>query len=291
MVEQDALSMRVFECLFTASFLAWMGYCFCAWEEWLTAAGFDLTESDLVRMGYPTPWPLLTPWQVLCFAGLMLLGAVLVIWPLQRSGVRRILGASWSRRLGFVLLFATALYAQRVDFMMTFAGNKLFVCVFAVLMVAPAMTRSPETGKLVQSLAPLRLLQASLLLNYFASGLAKMEGDWLQSGDVLWSVVQGIHRTDFGAWALSAWPKWVWTFQQHISLAFEVGAPLWFLIRSLRPFAIGFGLIFHLMIALLMHDLIFFSLLMWSFYALFVTPEQWRWLGGRVNKGTRWITS
>jgi hypothetical protein len=33
----------------------------------------------------------------------------------------------------------------------------------------------------------------------------------------------------------------------------------------------------------MMKDLIFFSVQMWTFYALFVTPEQWRWLGRKLK--------
>lgn len=59
--------------------------------------------------------------------------------------------------------------------------------------------------------------------------------------------------------------------------------PVLFCVRKLRPVAFVIGIGFHLMIALMMKDLIFFSAQTWAFYALFVTPEQWRWPGGRIN--------
>lgn len=59
--------------------------------------------------------------------------------------------------------------------------------------------------------------------------------------------------------------------------------PVLFCVRKLRPVAFVIGIGFHLMIALMMKDLIFFSAQMWTFYALFVTPEQWRRLGGRIT--------
>lgn len=40
----------------------------------------------------------------------------------------------------------------------------------------------------------------------------------------------------------------------------------------------------HLMIALMTKNLIFFSAVMWTFYALFVTAEQWRWVGGAATR-------
>lgn len=56
-----------------------------------------------------------------------------------------------------------------------------------------------------------------------------------------------------------------------------------FCVRKLRRIAFVLGIGFHLMIALMMKDLIFFSAQMWTFYALFVTPVQWRRLGGRIT--------
>ena len=283
--EQSTLPMRVFECLFTFSFLMWMGYCLVSWEEWLTKTGFHLSANELRLAGYPDPWPLLEPWQVPVFAGLVLSGAALVFWPLAPCGkVVRIMGSGWARRLGLITLFLCALYAQRVDYMMTFSGNKIFIGVFGIIALAPAMTRCTVTGRLMQSVAPLRVLQAFLILHYFASGLAKMNGDWLHSPDVLWAQLQGIHRTEFAAWALRTLPRWTWTVQQHMALIFEVAAPLLFTLRFLRPAAIVIGITFHLMIALTMWDLIYFSALMWPFYALFITAEEWRAIGARVRR-------
>ncbi len=113
------------------------------------------------------------------------------------------------------------------------------------------------------------MLQATLILQYLAAGLAKAGGDWLKSGDVLWSQVQGVYRTELAAWSLRHLPLWVWSVLQHLALAFELLAPVLFTVRRLRPLALVLGLGFHLVIALMMKDLIFFSLQMWTFYLLF----------------------
>jgi hypothetical protein len=273
----EALPLRIFESLFTVTFLIWMGRCFLTWEEWLTEAGFHLTEAELRSMGYPAPWPLLEPWQVPIFGGLIVLGAVLLLWPVAWGVGQAVKPAPlWRRRVGLVLLFATALYAQRVDYMAAFTLSKLYVGIYAVLMVSPGMWREPETGRLMVSAAPLRVIQATLILQYFAAGLAKADGAWLKGGDILWGQVQGVFRTETAAWALRTLPVWTWTVQQHLSLAFELLAPVLFCVRRLRPVAFVVGIGFHLVIALMMKDLILFSVQMWTFYAVFVSAEGWR---------------
>ena len=71
-----------------------------------------------------------------------------------------------------------------------------------MLMVAPGMWRNEVTGRLMVSAAPLRVLQATLILQYFAAGLAKASADWLKGGDILWGQVQGVFRKASVAWAL-----------------------------------------------------------------------------------------
>jgi hypothetical protein len=274
--ERDALAMRVFECTFTASFLAWMGYCLYYWREWLTVAGFHLTAEELASMGYPEPWPLLQPAMVLLFALAILVFSLLFMLN------------QW-RRVSAMALFCCALYAQRVDFMMAFTLNKLFVGVFAIIALAPAMSRNVVSGRWMQSVAPMRVIQATLILQYFAAGMGKMDADWLKSGDVLWGQVQGVYRTELAAWALRNFPAWAWTVQQYLALALEVGAPLLFTIRQLRPLALLLGLGFHLVIALMMKDLIFFSAQMWTFYALFITVDEWRRLGAKAFEMWKWM--
>lgn len=271
---QDALRVRIFESLFTITFLIWMGRCLLSWHEWLTADGFHLTKEELNAMGYPDPWPLLAGWQVPLFAlAIFGSGALLIFNRLRRSAL--------------IMLFVCALYAQRVDFMAAFTLNKLYVGVFAVMVLAPKMVRDPATGRLMQSAALLRVLQCTLLLQYLAAGLAKAEGDWFKYNDVLWTQVQGVYRTNFAAFALRHLPIWAWSIQQHASFAFELTAPVLFTVPRLRPVGFILGIGFHLIIALMMKDLIFFSIQMWSFYALFITSEEWRRLGNWAKTGRK----
>ncbi len=263
---EDALRTRLFECLFTLTFLIWMGRCFVTWEDWLTTEGFHLTKTELNSMGYPDPWPLFQPWQVPLFA-LLIFG----------SGTLLLLN-KW-RRFALIGLFAAALYAQRVDYMAAFTLNKLYVGCFALMVLAPGPRRDPLTGQWTQSVVLVRVLQCTLLLQYLAAGLAKVDGDWLKYDDVLWGHVQGVYRTEIAAWALRTLPKWTWTVQQHVALGFELLAPLLFMIRRLRPLAFIFGIGMHFIITVMMKDLFYFSLQMWTFYVLFITSTEWRQMG------------
>lgn len=270
MGDMDVLALRMFEVLFTASFLLWMGQCFLTWREWLTEEGFHLTAAELTPMGYPEPFPLLTGSGV---AGLAVLIGV--------SGLLMIFN-KW-RRLALLGLFASAVYVQGADTMSAFTLNKLYVAVYGILLITPGYKRDAITGRLIGSALGMRVIQATLLLQYLAAGTSKaFKGDWLKYSDVLYTQVQGVYRTDFAAWCLRNLPVWSWTVMQWTSLLFELEAPVLFCVRKLRPIAFVIGIGFHLMIALMMKDLIFFSVQMVSFYALFVTAEEWRWLGRKV---------
>lgn len=270
--DTDALPLRVFEVLFTSSFLLWMTRCFIGWREWLTDWGFHLTLSELRAMGYPEPIPL-PP------SGGYVIGLAVLI-----SGASLALIVNRGRRLALATLFACAIYVQGVDFMAAVTINKLFVAVFGILLISPGYSRNTTTGRLQVSLVAIRALQASLILQYLASGISKaFVGDWLKHGDVLYTQVQGVFRTDFAAWMLRLLPVWSWSVMQWMSLLFELEAPVLFCVRKLRLVAMIYGISMHLMIALMMKNLIFFSSVMWTFYALFITADEWRSLGSRMK--------
>ncbi len=265
----DGLPLRIFEILFTASYLVWIGRCLLTWQEWLTNSGFHLEARELVKLGYPEPFELLTWPGVVCLTALICLSAVAHIF-------------NHFRKLALVVLLGTALYVQGVDFMAAFTLNKLYVGVYGVLLIAPGYRRDPITQQLVVSALAPRIIQTTLILQYFAAGLAKaFRGDWLNYADVLYTQVQGVYRTDIAAWCLRHLPVWSWTVMQWISLLFELEAPVLFCVRRLRLLAILLGLGFHFLVAILMKDLIYFSLQMAAFYVLFVSGGEWRDLAKR----------
>lgn len=264
----DALPLRVFEILFTSAFLLRMGWLGLSWGEWLTVEGFHLNAAELAALGCPEPLPLLNAPGVAVLAAVICLSAAGLM--LNRA-----------RRLALLGLFVCALYTQGADWMSASSVSKLFVGVYGILLVTPGYVRDVSSGRLMICAVPVRLVQGTLICQYLAAGIAKAfgKGEWLMYSDVLYTQVQGIFRTDFAAWCLRNLPVWSWTMMQWTTLLFELEAPVLFCVRKLRPIAFVIGIGLHLMIALMMKDLIFFSAQMWSFYALFVTAEQWRWLG------------
>jgi len=117
---------------------------------------------------------------------------------------------------------------------------------------------------------------------YFTAGWLKIvDGDWLQQPYALYTFAQGRFRTDFAAWMLQWLPLYVWPVFQYMALAFELLSPLLFLIKRLRGIAIVWGMGFHVMIALLMNELIYFSLQMMAFYVLFIDFDRIRHFADR----------
>lgn len=266
---EPAARLRVFESCFVLAFLFMLGWNFLEWRDWLTPEAFHLTSAEVAALGYPPSFPRMPAWLVPWFALLLLAAGTGVV--MNRG-----------RRVALIALAAAAIYVQGVDYPSTSAQNKLAIAVLVLLATAPGYAREAGTGRLTASLAPVRVLQATLLIQYWAAGWTKCtgEGAWLAQADSLQVTVQGFHRTDFAAWLLRTAPAWFWTIGQYTTLVLEVGAPIWFCWRRTRWAAIIFGYGLHLGIALLMKNLIFFSAQMWSFYPLFITAEEWRRLGG-----------
>jgi hypothetical protein len=272
--DMDGIALRVFEVLFTLSFLMWMTHCFLEWKELLTDWGFHLNAAEAAGMRYPEPFPLLSGAYIFILGLLMLTAAVCLI--LNR----------W-RRLALLLLFLSSLYMQGVDFIAASTVNKFFIAIYGILLISPGYVRNARDGRLMICAVPVRVIQATLILEYLASGIAKaFYGDWLKYNDILYTLVQGSFRTDFAAWCLRTLPVWSWTVMQWITLLFELEALVLFCVKKLRPIAFVIGIGFHLMIALIMKDLIFFSAQMWTFYALFVTAERWRAIGNALATWT-----
>ncbi|MBZ0165159.1 MAG: HTTM domain-containing protein [Candidatus Omnitrophica bacterium] len=256
--------LRRFEQAFVMSFLFYMTERFRYAAEWLTSEGFHLTAAT--KSWYQvTPFPLLPAWMVPVFA-LILFG----------SGIAVVVG--WQRRLFTGVLLVCAVYVQSVDAISAFTLNKFYILVFAVLAAQPrAGMFQTEAGEKVprHSAWALRTLQATLLIQYFTAGTCKtMFGDWFVHTDVLWSHVQGVYRTEAAAWMLRVLPKWSWAVQMMMAMVFEFVGPFLFLFRRTQMVAIVWGILFHLLIALTMHQLIYFSLQMMTFYILFLPEDK-----------------
>ncbi len=264
----DPCSLRVFElCLALATLIVY-GHMFLEAGDWLTGKGFHLSPADRHPLE-PAPWPLLSP-AMIPFFGLGLLGGVLCIL----SG-RHV-------RIACAVLALLTLYAYHVDLGTVSGGSRLFIVGWFVLASAPPVITGMK-GERSRSAAPLRILQLTLVLLYFTGGMAKLYGDWSRHGDVVWASMQGFYRTDLAAWTLRVFPLWIWKAVQVLVLVFELGSPLWFGWPRIRLWVLGFGLVFHVWIALAYASLWAFSLAALAYYPLFLTPQHLQSVFRRVS--------
>jgi hypothetical protein len=260
----DPVRLDTFERVFALTFLIYMAAWFTHATEWLTAWGFHVSVASS-PVSQPAPYPLLPAWAV-PFFGVAMFGSTLAF-------ILR-----WRKRAMIWIMLACAAYVWRVDRETAFTLNKFYVLFFSLLAVAPAprlvSLREGEEPVLRQSAWPVRVIQATLIIQYFTAGHAKMfHGDWLKSTDVLWTQVQGLYCTDLCAWMLRILPKEAWVFMMYFALAFELFAPILFLFRRTRIVAYIWGFGFQMMIATTMYMLIYFSQQMLSFYIVFMSAE------------------
>lgn len=226
-------------------------------HEWLTDVGYHPPLALDPTNGPHLP---LLPEYALPIVGVIVFGCLLAY----------IFG--YARRVVVWVLLAAAIYALLVDPIAAFTINRLFVIGLFVLAIAPELEPGPDQPR--QRAWPTRMLQVLLVTQYFASGLCKtLNGDWWGGDDVLWMQVQGIYMTDAAAWMVRTLPHWAWTVQQELALWFELLAPILFGVKRLRPIAFVLGLGLHLVVALTMDQLLYFSLQMACFYLLFIPPE------------------
>lgn len=240
--------------LFRVALLATLAYYLAARftyaSEWLTEQGFH--PSVLADRRHAPAVPLLTDGMLVPFA-------LLTFTSLALATYGRL------RRPATAVLLACVVYVSLADPISSFTLNRLYVFSLFLLLIAPAGRSIP--------IWPLRILQSTLLLHYASSGICKsFSGDWLKYDDVLWMQIQGLYMTDAAAWMVRNLPAWTFTVQQHAALGFELLAPILLGLKRLRwlGFLIGIGM--HLLVALTMYQLIYFSLQMITFYVAFLDP-------------------
>lgn len=253
--------------LFRLGLLATLAYYLAARfthvREWLSDIGFHPSElADRTHApGVPLlPESLLIPFALLTFTSL----ALAALGPLRRPAT--------------AVLLACVVYVSLADPISAFTLNRLYIFTLLLLLVAPSGRSIPAW--------PIRVLQLTLLLHYAASGICKAAyGDWLKYDDVLWMQIQGLYMTDAAAWMVRTLPAWAFTLQQHTALGFELLAPILIGVRKLRWLGFILGIGMHLLVALTMYQLIYFSLQMIAFYCVFVDPA---WATRQLDRLPAW---
>jgi|GEM_PF-2457888 len=264
----DVLNWKIFQSLFTVSWFVWITNYFPTRHWWLSDAGFHISRKD-ASWHYAEPAPLIPyEWVTAIFV------VYLVLVVLYICGI-------WQKVLVW-FMFWGAVYAQAVDQPSAFTLSKLFIVYFFVCGIAPQPERRPgasDDEPLVMSAWPVRIIQFTLLLEYMEAGTCKLFlGDWLFQRDALWGFSQGLYKNFFSAWILN-WLTWkpFWVGFTLSAVAFEALAPVLFLWRKTRyPIAVVYGIFMHIGIAVLMKDLIYFSLQMCTFYIFWIRAEHTR---------------
>jgi hypothetical protein len=253
--ERLALFQRAFTFTFGLFMLGWARH----GAEWLTTAGYHISREATERV-YPTPAPPLPEAWLVPFL-VLLFGASLA-------------GVLTAGRIVRIVLLGLAVYVQLVDQPAAFTLNKLYVVFFFFLAIAPSprfFTGEGGTPAAFVSAWPVRMIQATLLIQYFTAGICKVAwGDWLQRSDILFTHAVGLYRTEAAALFIHHMPAFGWVALGWSALLFELLAPVLFIVRRLRPVAFVWGVGFHLAVALMMKDLIYFSLQLISVYVLFI---------------------
>ncbi|MFO7562287.1 MAG: HTTM domain-containing protein [Enhygromyxa sp.] len=244
-------------------------------DEWLSAVGFqipDLAGRDPVRQPiYLPPLPLAGAWA---------LAAATVA-----SGLS--LAAGLRTRLSAGVFAACLVYLALADRLATFTVSKLGAVVVIALFFSPCGVRygvdawrrrraQPEAPQPTHVSGPNMLFfQLLLVVIYFGSGICKARGHWLEHPYLLWTHLHDSYQTPVSYALARTLPAWAWTVFQGTTLAFEIGAPLWFGLRRLRPIALAYGLAMHAMIGLMFGPVIWFSTLMMSLLMACYLPERW----------------
>jgi hypothetical protein len=264
------LILRCFEVFICFSMAYYFSSYFHRLDIWIGDGGYRVsaaaTSSHYLDPPPSVPDHLLTPvavvFYLLCFTYLY-------------SICSRHKIASYLRRSLAFIFFCICVYVQALDQPSAFTVNRMFIVSFFVLSFQPS--EMEIQGKNYISGWIIRFFQLTLILQYSTSGICKSSpGDWILwdpfsfHWKIVWTQSQGHYKTWLAAQAVNDLPFVFWGIMALFSYLFELGAVVWFGWKRTRYAAIIFGLLFHLGIATLMKDLIYFSLQMLTSYIFYV---------------------
>lgn len=259
---QPILRLELLRILLPLAILGFMSSRLFHADIWLGDAGFRVPDLGRADWRQPVYLPPLPGWAAWSMAFTML-----------ASGLSVAIG--YRARQAAALFAITLAYAALADRLSAFTVSKLAPILMLTLALSPigsrysldaflAKRKDPSLARPELCRSALPFFQAFLPVMYFASGVAKMQGDWLDNDLVLFSHLHDSYQTTI-SWALaSTLPVFVWILLQKVVLAFEVLAPLLFAIPQTRALAFIVGLGMHLMIGLMFGPVKWFALLMGS---------------------------
>jgi uncharacterized membrane protein YphA (DoxX/SURF4 family) len=237
--------------------------------SWLTDTGFvvpNLERDDYRQPLYMSPLP---GWL-----------AIVVAVATVASGIATSLG--YKTRIASGVFAAALTYLALADRLEAFTVNKLGAVLAMALFATPAGARFGVDARRSQSPPPthvpwgnVRFFQALLVFMYCASGIAKARGSWLENPNVIWSHIHDSYQTAFTYFMASVIPPVAWTAFQYVTLAYELGAPLWYAWQRTRLAALFVGLGMHATIGLMFGPVIWFSFLMMGLLLGSFAPLPW----------------
>ena len=251
------LPLRIFEGLLVSSMLYYFYGYLKTPEWWLTNKGFHVS-AEATSLHYLPPPPLPpAEWLTSLTIGFYFLGGLYLM-------------GMWRRVLNWVF-FGVCVYIQAMDQPSSFTINRMFIISFFFLGL-----QSKEEwidGKRMTSGWIVRIFQLTLVIQYIGAGICKFYwGDWLGRNDIIWTQAQGHYKNELAAWAVNDLPMFGWYLLAWFSLGFESLAGVLFAWSRTRHATVVLGVLFHLGIAVLMKDLIYFSLQMITAYVFFIEP-------------------
>ncbi len=244
--------------------------------DWLANTGFRIPE-------VPGDWrqrahlPPLDPWL-----------AYAVCVGIAVSALATAAGAftRWSAGLLAVLLAYVAL----ADRLSAFTVSKISPVIALALALTPSGSRWSVDAWRRRRKDPAYVLpthvsggsvsffQFFLAVFYCSSGFYKFHGDWYDHYNpvVLFTHLHDSYQTPVSWLLANHLPAFAWTTLQWITLIFEMGAPLWFLLPWTRSYAFVWAVSMHAMIGLMFGPVTWFALLMMTLLVGAYAPETLR---------------
>lgn len=191
-------------------------------------------------------------------------------------GNRLVWGLLWILHMGFIfrnyaVIFGADLIAGLFLFYLMWTRSHVYYSVNALL-----FRKKDRTFLSADLLSPCfaRLLQIQLMVIYFYTGIEKLKGASWWDGTALWTVFANPQMTLIDlSWTASVWP--ILVMMTFTTVVFEIFWPVLVWSKKWNPFILGFGVLFHFGIGLLMW-LFPFSFVILSVYVLFLREDLWQ---------------
>jgi hypothetical protein len=267
-----SLRLEVFRIFGPLFVLGFMSRRFAYADEWIGQSGFrvpPLTD-DFRQPLYIPPLPTWAAWSV---AVVMILAGLAV-------------SAGFRTRASALVFASTLAFVALSDRLAAFTVSKISPILMLAVAIGPSGTRlgfdawrkrraGGKRPKKMRAVGPVRFFQVWLPVFYSSSGIAKARGDWLTTPHLLWTHLHDTYQTSVSYFIARITPGWGFNLLQAAVVAFEMGAPIWFAVKGTRKLAFLFGMLLHLMIAVMFGPVVWFGLLMMTVLLCAYMPDEW----------------